>query len=207
MSCSGKNNRLSKLFRILVWVGIISGPVSVFLLIFFFANSIPKKTIILLMILIGIIWFIMIIILTRLYKHFEGKYMDDTASELGLHDILETNINLAEYDPLRMLPKQTLLNCSAIFPDDFFVGKISCYGSQIIRGKYNNKSFEMSAAKLVYTRNTAGQPSSITAGNVFHIILSKPCSFLMSTLTGYPALTRISPLGLLSIVTAVCFWE
>ena len=52
MNCSEKSNLLSKLFLI-IWVAVLlSGPVSVMLLIYFFANSIPKITMILLMIFI-----------------------------------------------------------------------------------------------------------------------------------------------------------
>lgn len=159
MNCSEKSNLLSKLFLI-IWVAVLlSGPVSLMLLIYFFANSIPKITMILLMIFIGIIWFIITIFLIGPYMYFKRKHMTDITSELGLREILETNMDLLEYDPLQVLPENTLLHCSAIFPDKFFDGKIGCYGNQLIRGKYNDKSFEMSAVNLVFTRNTGGQPT------------------------------------------------
>ena len=178
--------------------------------------------------------------------YFKRKHMTDITSELGLREILETNMDLLEYDPLQVLPENTLLHCSAIFPDKFFDGKIGCYGNQLIRGKYNDKSFEMSAVNLVFTRNTGGQPTDryfdgtivilssesgadsyvqylfpendksryknyvlrnakltrlcrsalVTVGNVFHMIVSKPCISLRSTLTGFPVLIRTFPSGL-----------
>ena len=158
MTGSEKNNLISKLFLILFVVELCSGPVALFLLIWFYANSISEGTMLLLMILIGIIWFIMSIVIFGLHGRFKRKHIACQADELGLREILEANMDLVEYAPLQCLPKQTLLDCSVIFPDEFFLGKIGVYGRHLICGKYNNKSFEMSDVQLIFTRNTAGRP-------------------------------------------------
>ena len=99
MNCSEKSNLLFKLFLI-IWVAVLlSGPVSVMLLIYFFANSIPKITMILLMIFIGIIWFIITIFLIGPYMYFKRKHMTDITSELGLDGVKRLSVERCERPP------------------------------------------------------------------------------------------------------------